>query len=97
MLAEQKPIFVWTEISRAGARPGLQRAGWFTPYGAQLIVDDALHAGRGGVVRVSVAQDCDDAALARVQHHFAVLRARGVDVDVQRGRAREPRPADRAA
>ncbi len=97
MLAEPKPIFVWTEVTRAGGRPGLQRAGWFTPYSAQLIVDEALHAGRGGVVRVSVAQDCDDAALARVQHRFAMLRARGVDVDVQRGRAREPRETDRAA
>jgi len=94
--------FVWTRVSEAGGRPALQRAGCLSPYTAQLIVDDALHAGRGGILEVLVAQDCDDPTLARVQNRFAGLRDRGLTIDVHRGRPRAPEqphvgPEDRAA
>jgi hypothetical protein len=54
-----------------------------TPYTAELIIDDALRAGRGGVLEVVVAASSDDTALARVQKYFARLPARGVAVDVR--------------
>src|SRR5947208_2631760 len=49
-----------------------------------LIADDALRAGRGAQLEVTVAASADDVELARVQHHFAWLGERDVRVTVRR-------------
>lgn len=78
--------FIWTRLARPGGGSGTERADVCTPYTAELIVDEALRAGRGGVLEVVVAaEDSDDTALARVQRYFARLPGRGVAVDVRRG------------
>ena len=78
--------FVWTHLSRPGGGSGIERAGVCTPYTAELIVDDALRAGRGAVLEVVVAaEDSEDAALAHVQTYFAHIPERGVTIDVRRG------------
>ena len=72
-------------VSTAGERRGeLQRAGELTPYAAQTIGEDALRAGPGARLEVTVDEDTGDAGLGRVQDQFAWLRARGIQVDVHR-------------
>ena len=75
--------FIWTHLARPGGGPASERAILCTPYTAELIVDEALRAGRGGVLEVVVAAGSDDTVLARVQKYFARLPARGVAVDVR--------------
>jgi len=58
------------------------RSDWLTPYTAETIAEDALRAGRGARLDVSVAANA--AAVARVQEHFARLANRGVQVSVRR-------------
>ena len=62
----------------------LRRAGELTPYAAETIGDDALRAGPGARLEVTVDAGTDDAGLGRVQDQFAWLRARGVQVNVHR-------------
>ena len=72
-------------LSAADEWPGgLQRAGALTPYAAQTIAEDALRAGPGARLEVTVDGDTGDAGLGRVQDQFAWLRARGIQVDVHR-------------
>ena len=82
-MARLDVVFVWAEISHPDAGRA-RRAGWLTPYTAELITDDALHAGPGAALEVTVEGECDDAALACVQDRFARLRRRGLLVDVHR-------------
>ena len=60
----------------------LHRVGWLTPYTAQTIGEDALRAGPGGRLQVTVAPGNDAASLARVRDAFAWLGPRGVQVTV---------------
>jgi hypothetical protein len=67
----------------AQRRP-LYRAGWLTPYTAQTIVEDALHAGRGTELDVTVPLAADDSVLDDVRDEFGWLSARGIHVPVHR-------------
>jgi acyl carrier protein len=89
-------------VSSRGETGGeIQRAGVLTPYTAETIAEDALRAGRGARLEVAVPPDTSDAALAELQHEFAWLGARGVQVSVRRDqhlgpigqRARRPNAA----
>ena len=72
-------------VSRRDERTGeLQRTGELTPYAAETIGDDALRAGPGARLEITVAAGTDDAGLDRVQDQFAWLRARGIQVSVHR-------------
>src|SRR5213076_1549201 len=62
----------------------LERAGWLTPYTAETIAEDAVRAGHGAQLEVTVAASADDIELARVQHHFAWLGEHDVWVTVRR-------------
>jgi hypothetical protein len=81
------------------ARPNdapLQRAGWLTPYTAQTIAEDALTAGPGTRLELTVPAKLSDLVVTRLQQQFAWLGDRGVSVLVQReahqGRQSRPRP-----
>jgi acyl carrier protein len=63
----------------------LERVGWLTPYTTETILEDALHAGRGARLVVTVPWDVSAAGLARVQRSFAGLHPRGIEVCVRRG------------
>ena len=78
--------FVWSRVVPAPGRGRafLERAEWLTPYTAAAIADDALHAGRGARLEVTVARDATDSALGRLRREFAWLGARGVEVSVSR-------------
>jgi len=80
------PTFVWTRVLPApGQRGGgVQRAAWLTPYTAAEIAADALHAGRGAQLEMTVAQTLSEAGVASIKDAFAWLAARGVQVSVRR-------------
>ena len=80
------PALVWARIfPPPGSRSGdLQRAGWLTPYTAETIAEDALRAGPGARLEVSVAATVSDAKLALLTDQFAWLGARGVQVSIRR-------------
>ena len=62
----------------------LHRAEWLTPYSAQTIAEDALRAGRGARLDVTVPADATVADVARVEEQFARVANRGVEVIVRR-------------
>jgi acyl carrier protein len=66
-------------------RREVRRAAWLTPYEAESIAADALGAGRGARLEVTVAQATAE-ELARVEGCFAWLVERGVDLSVHRDR-----------
>src|SRR5437016_7194670 len=81
--AAEPPLRMWAR--RAGKSGGSrERAGWLTPYAAETIAEDAVRAGHGAQLEVTVAASADDIELARVQHHFAWLGEHDVWVTVRR-------------
>ena len=81
-----EPAFVWTCVLPPPGRStaAIQRAAWLTPYTAATIAADALHAGRGAELQMTVRGGLSDAELASVRGTFAWLRGRGVRVSVHR-------------
>jgi len=83
--AEQPARFVARIVPSEGRSGGiLEHGGWLTPYTVQTIVEDALRAGGGARLEVSVAASTEDTGLARVRDDFACLGQRGVLVTVWR-------------
>jgi acyl carrier protein len=81
------PALVWARIvpPRGAARHGeLQRTGPLTPYAAETIAEDALSAGPGSRLELSVLPTSSDARVAFVTNEFAWLAERGVHVSVRR-------------
>ena len=62
----------------------LFRTGILTPYSTEAIVDDALSAGRGAVLEVSLPAGTSDAEMIFIREHFEWLGARGIRVTVGR-------------
>jgi acyl carrier protein len=81
-----EPALVWARVFSVRNRGAgdIQRAGWLTPYTAETIADDALRAGRGARLEVTVPPNAPDATLARLQDEFGWLGERGVQVTVRR-------------
>ena len=85
---------VSSRVVRAGGDPALplvERAGKLTPYVVENITDDALWAGRGASLEVTVQATANEASVALVMDQFAWLGERGVKVSVRRG-ADSPAP-----
>jgi hypothetical protein len=82
--SDEHPIAVWTRLSAPlrAARGALVRADLLTPYVAEAIAEDALRAGPGARLELTVAPGTSVGALARLRARFADLEARGVDVSV---------------
>ena len=62
----------------------LQRAGWLTPYAMETIAEDALHAGPGARLEVTLPSSVSDTELALLRDEFAWLGERGVQASVRR-------------
>ncbi len=79
------PARFWMRIvPAAGESSGtLERTGWLTPYTAETIAEDAVRAGRGARLEVTVGASTTE-GIARVQRQFARLGKRGVQVIVRR-------------
>ena len=84
--SEKESPRIWARVVPPNAKPGaiVYRADWLTPYTAQTIAEDALRAGRGAGLDLTVAADATAADVARVQEQFAWLGNRGVRVNVRR-------------
>jgi acyl carrier protein len=89
------PVPIWARL--VSPRGQLLRAELLTPYVVETIVDDALRAGRGARVEVTVAEDASDAELVCVRAEFAWLASQGVAVSVGRAHWREVRRSSEAA
>jgi len=81
----EPPQRIWARIvPPAGESSGtLERTGWLTPYTAETIAEDAVRAGRGARVELTVAASTTE-GLVRAQRQFAGLGKRGVLVTVRR-------------
>ena len=71
--------------ARGGGR--LWRAGPLTPYDAEAIGEDALRAGPGAHLDLTVGAKTSEASCVQVRERFAWLVERGVTVRVHRRRA----------
>jgi acyl carrier protein len=86
VLERAQPALIWARVfsSRSQAGAEIHRAGWLTPYTAENIAEDALHAGLGARLDVAVAVDVTDSVLAEIEEEFGWLGERGVQVTVRR-------------
>jgi len=96
----EPPDRIWLRIVPAAGSSGtLERTGWLTPYAAETIAEDAVRAGPGATLQLTIAAHTAD-GFVRAQRQFTRLWKRGVLVTVQRydGLAPPPLPftADRA-
>ena len=85
--AARTPV-VSSKVIRAGADaalPLVERSGRLTPYVVQHITEDALWAGRGASLEVTVQASANEASITLVTNQFAWLAERGVKVSVRRG------------
>ena len=94
----EPPTRFWVRILPGAGKSGstLQRTGWLTPYIVETIGEDAVHAGRGSQLHVTVGARTTG-GLARVRRQFARLGERGVHVTVRRDRRSAALPVDSTA
>ena len=71
-------------VSPAGDSSTFERAAPLTPYEAEEITEDALRAGRGARLELTVPPGTSDAGLVGVREQFARLGPRGIQVNVRR-------------
>lgn len=82
---EPAPSYAWVRVLGPRAETAtMQRAGWLTPYTAETIVEDALRAGRGARLEVTLAAAATDVIVTQLRDDFAWLRDHGVQVSVHR-------------
>jgi len=95
---ESEPVLFRSRVVAPGrAASVLERAGWLTPHAEEMIAEDALRAGRGAHLSVTVAADAGSADVARVQARFARLGGRGIAVSISRAGHRKRARRERAA
>jgi len=82
---------VWARL--VSARGETVRAAFLTPYVAETIADNALHAERGARLEVLVPATASEDELQCVRSRFAWLRDHGVSLTV----ARQEQPRSQAA
>ena len=76
-----------------------ERTGWLTPGEVETLFADALWAGSGSRLEVSVPATASDAGVTSIRERFERLRRRGIGVQVRRDaswnfeRARRQRPS----
>ncbi len=98
----EAPPYVWARVAQlhGKGRTVLHRTDLLTPYAAETIAEDALRAGGGAELDLTVAAGTSAGALALVHERFAALEHRGIRVSVRRetpGRAGTSVPAARCA
>ena len=85
---EQKVFPFRARLDKRGAaemrRMRSERTGWLTPYEVETLFSDAMWAGQGASLEVSVPARTSDDGLAWVRARFDRLRRRGIGVRVRR-------------
>jgi acyl carrier protein len=98
----ESPTRIWARIVPGVGRPGatVERTAWFTPYVAETITEDALLAGPGSRLELTVAGSFAG-GLTRVRDQFSRLRRQGIAVSIRDGSGSTETPsrsvADRVA
>jgi hypothetical protein len=81
-----EPAAVWARIVPAAEDAGLLlRSGRLTPYLAQTLTEDVVHAGPGARLELALDANASDGMLAALQAWFSPLEARGFAVAIARG------------
>jgi hypothetical protein len=81
----RRPVFPVLACIVSGRHGGeLRRADVLTPYAMETIVEDALSAGRGARLEVTVPPNVSDARLALLEEDLGWLGERGVQVSICR-------------
>jgi acyl carrier protein len=70
----------------AGARATLERTELLTPYAVEAIAEDALRAGPGAELHLTLPATSDDASMHQVRERFAWLTERQIEVGIARAR-----------
>lgn len=85
-LAIDEPVHVCAKVIPANpdVPQMLERSDWLTPYTMEAIRADALHAGRGARLEVTVDAGTTAAGVARVLEAFGSLGERGIELQVRR-------------
>jgi acyl carrier protein len=80
------PAFVWARLVPApeSGRADVRRAGWLTPYTAEVITEEVLRAGQGARLELLVSPRVSQAAVAQLGAQFHWLARRGIGVSVRR-------------
>jgi acyl carrier protein len=96
---DDEPVALRARLTPAGGERGwaVERVLLLTPYAAESLADDALRAGSGARLELSLAPRTSDRTLVRVRDQFSRLGARGIDVAVQRDPVRTRRRENDAA
>ncbi|MBM4268014.1 MAG: hypothetical protein FJ144_15605 [Deltaproteobacteria bacterium] len=82
---EQKVFPFRAQLAKHGsAQSRSERTGWLTPYEVETLFADALWAGQGARLEVSVPARTSDAGLDWIRMRFDRLRKRGIGVRVRR-------------
>jgi acyl carrier protein len=94
----QRPMFPVSARIVSGRHGGeMCRADVLTPYAMQSLMEDALSAGRGARLEVTVPSDLSDTRLALLEEDLGWLGERGVQVSVCRDQATRTGPRLEAA
>jgi len=84
------PPYTWIDVEPLGEQVTshvLRRAGAFTPYLAEIVIEDAVRCGRQSRISVVVAEEASDEMMRYVRDALARAVLRGAVVVVSRGRA----------
>jgi acyl carrier protein len=98
----ESPTRIWARIVPGAGRPGgtVERTAWLTPYIVETIAEDAMRAGPGSRLELTVAGSLAG-GLTRVWDQFARLRHHGIPVSIRDGSGSMATPvrsvADRVA
>jgi hypothetical protein len=83
---EQKVFPFRANLARGPGRALVryERTGWLTPGEVETLFADALSAGSGSRLEVSVPATASDAGVTSIRERFERLRRRGIGVQVRR-------------
>jgi acyl carrier protein len=81
--------------ARDNGHAKLRRSGLLTPYTVEMIVEDALRAGRGACLELTLPPGLGDAEVSGLRRHLVRLDERGVQVRIHGAHAQRPAPLGR--
>lgn len=81
---DQKVFPFRAQIARGHGSLRSERTGWLTPYEVETLFSDALWAGRGSRLELSVPARTSEAGVTWIRQRFDRLRKRGIGVRVHR-------------
>jgi acyl carrier protein len=88
VMASTPPVPVKSRLVSARDRSaGIERVDKLTPYAMEILIEDAMRAGRGARLELAMPADTQDVQLAVIRDRLARLEGRGVVVVIRRDTA----------